>query len=297
METTRVAPQALLSGLQRVSWPERRKGTVAPLRPARHQVHVQQVFNTYLGEARAALAAAAQDTDDVDAAAATLGLVTAALEMSPRAEAALELRARAPHAQTLPRQIRAAAENVLPGWGRGGERLSLLLRLRRRLLLSVTSQCGGRRAASTEPGTPPRGSRVVRLLRSAWARLPRATSIWRRKKQAPARVVPRDRRGQSPTPARPGFWAVAWTPTSAATLRFVAVVVAIAAVLAVALAIDAAFRVTDDLGNRRGGWDSKPIARWATFLELMEHPPLPWNYNYKWLPGAPKRGLEWIFSK
>ncbi|XP_008655664.1 uncharacterized protein [Zea mays] len=210
-------------------------------------------------------------------------------------------------------EIRAAAENVLPGWGRGGERLSLLLRLRRRLLLSVTSQCGGRRAASTEPGTPPRGSRVVRLLRSAWARLPRATSIWRRKKQAPARVVPRDRRGQvirsplfflkqsrhpqSPTPARPGFWAVAWTPTSAATLRFVAVVVAIAAVLAVALAIDAAFRVTDDLGNRRGGWDSKPIARWATFLELMEHPPLPWNYNYKWLPGAPKRGLEWIFSK
>jgi hypothetical protein len=55
----------------------------------------------------------------------------------------------------------------------------------------------------------------------------------------------------------------------------------------------------DDLGNRRGGCDSKPIARWATFLELMEHPPLHWNYNYnyKWLLGAPKRGLEWIFSK
>jgi hypothetical protein len=49
-------------------------------------------FRTYLGEARAALAAAAQDTDD--AAAAALGLVTAALEMTPRAEAALELRAR-----------------------------------------------------------------------------------------------------------------------------------------------------------------------------------------------------------
>jgi len=29
-------------------------------------------------------------------------------------------------------EIRAAAENLLPGWGRGGERLSLLLRLRRR---------------------------------------------------------------------------------------------------------------------------------------------------------------------
>jgi hypothetical protein len=83
---------------------------VAPLRPARHQVHVQQVFNTYLGEARAALAAAAQDTDDVDAAAATLGLVTAALEMSPRAEAALELRARAPHAQTLPRRLHSWLE-------------------------------------------------------------------------------------------------------------------------------------------------------------------------------------------
>jgi hypothetical protein len=46
-----------------------------------------------LGEARAALAVAAQDTDD--AAAAALGLVTAALEMSSWAKAALELRARA----------------------------------------------------------------------------------------------------------------------------------------------------------------------------------------------------------
>ena len=96
-------------------------------------------------------------------------------------------------------EIRAAAENLLPGWGRGGERLSLLLRLRRRLLLSVTSQCGDRPAAATQPGTPPRGSRIVRFLRSRWARLPRVTSIWRRKKQPPARVaaaVPRDRRDQ-----------------------------------------------------------------------------------------------------
>jgi hypothetical protein len=58
-------------------------------------------FCTYLGEARAALAAVAQDTDD--AVAAALGLVTAALEMSPRVETALELRARAPRAQALPR--------------------------------------------------------------------------------------------------------------------------------------------------------------------------------------------------
>ena len=82
---------------------------MAPLRPARHQVHVRQVFDTYLGKARAALAAAAQDTDDA-AAAAALGLVTAALEMSPRAEAALELRARAPHAQTLPRRLHSWLE-------------------------------------------------------------------------------------------------------------------------------------------------------------------------------------------
>jgi hypothetical protein len=76
---------------------------MAPLRPARHQVHVRQVFDTYLGEARATLTAAAQDTDD--AAAAALSLVTAALEMSPRAEVTLELRARAPRAQALSRRL------------------------------------------------------------------------------------------------------------------------------------------------------------------------------------------------
>ncbi|EES02399.1 hypothetical protein BDA96_03G059200 [Sorghum bicolor] len=194
-------------------------------------------------------------------------------------------------------EIRAAAENLLPGWGRGGERLSLLLRLRRRLLLSVTSQCGDRPAAATQPGTPPRGSRVVRFLRSRWGRLPRVTSIWGRKKQPAARVaaaVPRDRKDQrSRTPTRPGFWAMAWTPESAATLRFVVVVVF--AALALAVAIVAAFRITGGLSNRREGCDSKPIARWAKFLELIEHPPL--NCNYKCLLGVPKRGLEWIFSK
>jgi hypothetical protein len=76
---------------------------MAPLRPARHQVHVRQVFDTYLGEARATLTAAAQDTDD--AAAAALSLVTAALEMSPRAEVTLELRAHAPRAQALSRRL------------------------------------------------------------------------------------------------------------------------------------------------------------------------------------------------
>ena len=56
---------------------------------------MRQVIDRYLGEALAALAAAAHDTEDADdAAVAALGLVTSALEMSPRAEAALELRAR-----------------------------------------------------------------------------------------------------------------------------------------------------------------------------------------------------------
>lgn len=98
--------------------------------------------------------------------------------------------------------IHAAAENVLPGWGRGGERLSLLLRFRRRLILTVTSQCGARPAvAPTQPGTPPRGGKILRFLRSRWAPLPRITSIWRRKKHTPTRAsaaaaAPRGRRAQ-----------------------------------------------------------------------------------------------------
>ncbi|RCV14636.1 hypothetical protein SETIT_2G440800v2 [Setaria italica] len=56
----------------------------------------KKVIDRYLGEARAALAAAAQDTEDGDdAAAAALDLVSLALEMSQPAEPALELRARA----------------------------------------------------------------------------------------------------------------------------------------------------------------------------------------------------------
>ncbi|CAL4958453.1 unnamed protein product [Urochloa decumbens] len=228
--------------------------------------------------------------------------------------------------------IRAAAENVLPGWGRGGERLSLLLRFRRRLTLTVTSQCGARPAAAAgQPGAPPRGCRILRFLRSRWARLPRITPIWRRKKHPPARAAtaaaaaPRGRRNQvipshppcswqvnlpprpvhswsetswflvllqqSRTPARPGFLAMAGAPTPAVALRF-----AVAAVAVVGVSI-LVFRLTACIGcwNWRGGHDGERIARWAKFLELMEHPP-PYN-KYKWLLGVPKRGLEWIFSK
>jgi hypothetical protein len=73
-------------------------------------------FRTYLGEARAALAAAAQDTDD--AAAAALGLVTVALEMTPRAEAVLELRARSSRSgATVTSSSMAGDRNVfIHGW-------------------------------------------------------------------------------------------------------------------------------------------------------------------------------------
>ncbi|KAJ1282452.1 hypothetical protein BS78_03G053000 [Paspalum vaginatum] len=189
-------------------------------------------------------------------------------------------------------EIRAAAENVLPGWwGRGGERLSLLLRLRRRLLLSVTSRCSDR---TTHPAEPPHGCGILRFLRGRWARV---ASIWRRrsKKQPPARVaaaVPRGRLAQrAQTPAWPGFLAMARTPKSAAALRF------FVAALAVAVASVAVLRLTVRVGcwNWRGGRDPEPVARWAKFLELMEHPPL--HCKYKWLLVLPKRGLEWIFSK
>lgn len=58
----------------------------------------KKLIGRYLGEARAALAAAMEVGDGGggdDAAAAALGLAAAALELSPRMEAALELRARA----------------------------------------------------------------------------------------------------------------------------------------------------------------------------------------------------------
>ncbi|WVZ72417.1 hypothetical protein U9M48_020882 [Paspalum notatum var. saurae] len=192
-------------------------------------------------------------------------------------------------------EIRAAAENVLPGWwGRGGERLSLLLRLRRRLLLSVTSHCGDRPAHPAPQ--PPRGCGVVlRFLRGRWARV---ASVWRRrgKKQPPARVaaaaaVPRGRLAQrDQTPARPGFLAMACTPKSAATLRFVV------AALAVAVASVAVLHLAVRIGcwNGTGGRDPEPVARWAKFLELMEHPPL--QYKYKRLLGIGSAELFATFT-
>ncbi|XP_051223022.1 uncharacterized protein [Lolium perenne] len=78
-------------------------------------------------------------------------------------------------------EIRAAAENVLPGWGHGGERLSFLLRVRRSLHLTVTSQCG----RDPEPDKKPRGLKLLRFLRSSFARAPRVPSLLRRRKTPP----------------------------------------------------------------------------------------------------------------
>ncbi|XP_062181325.1 uncharacterized protein LOC133885580 [Phragmites australis] len=209
-------------------------------------------------------------------------------------------------------EIRAAAENVLPGWGRGGERLSLLFRLRRRVLLAVTSQCGTRPPPPTKTGAPPCGSKILRFLRSRWARV---TSIWWRKKRAAAAAMP-GRRPQV-TPSRL-FWqnrasprqvqsCRAWTPTAVATPQFTVFAVAVA----VAVASIAMFRLMVCIGcllrgghwNWRGGCDGEPIVRctsWRCFmatkvLELLEHPPL--YCNYKWLLGLPKHGLKWLLSK
>lgn len=68
-----------------------------------------------LGEARAALAAAVEDNESGDdAAAAALGLVGVALEMSPRMEAALEIRARALFALRRYRDVADMLRDYIP---------------------------------------------------------------------------------------------------------------------------------------------------------------------------------------
>ncbi|KAI5009173.1 hypothetical protein ZWY2020_010221 [Hordeum vulgare] len=77
----------------------------------------RKVINGYIEEARAALAAAAArdgDGGDDSAAAAALGLVAAVLEMSPRMEAALELRARALLALRRYRDVAEMLRDYIP---------------------------------------------------------------------------------------------------------------------------------------------------------------------------------------
>ncbi|KAM3392349.1 hypothetical protein ACQJBY_013461 [Aegilops geniculata] len=83
----------------------------------------RQVINGYIEEARAALAAAAArdgDGGDDSAAAAALGLVGAVLEMSPRMEAALELRARALLALRRYRDVAEMLRDYIPSCARSG---------------------------------------------------------------------------------------------------------------------------------------------------------------------------------
>uniref|UniRef100_A0ACD5WST2 Uncharacterized protein n=1 Tax=Avena sativa TaxID=4498 RepID=A0ACD5WST2_AVESA len=80
----------------------------------------RKVIKQYIGEARAALDAAAQGGDGGDdaAAGAALGLVAAALEMSPRMEAALELRARALLALRRYRDVADMLRDYIPSCGK-----------------------------------------------------------------------------------------------------------------------------------------------------------------------------------
>ncbi|KAM0895334.1 hypothetical protein ACQ4PT_023909 [Festuca glaucescens] len=81
----------------------------------------RKVIKRYISEARAALeAAAAQggDAGDESAAEAALGLVAAALEVSPRMEAALELRARALLALRRYRDVAEMLRDYIPSCGK-----------------------------------------------------------------------------------------------------------------------------------------------------------------------------------
>ncbi|KAL6847990.1 hypothetical protein ACP4OV_022118 [Aristida adscensionis] len=152
-------------------------------------------------------------------------------------------------------EIRASAENVLPGWGRGGERLSLLLRLRRRLILAVTSRCGPRAPPPGQPATPPRGcGKLLRFLRSTWPPLPRLPSIWRRKKPPVRAAGQQFRKNRASTPTIQ--CCRAWTPT----LRFAAAAMAALAVAASSIAV---FRLTVD-------WAPGRMPRADSALRIME---------------------------
>jgi hypothetical protein len=89
-------------------------------------------------------------------------------------------------------EIRAAAENVLPGRSHGGKRFCFLLRLRRRLGLGITSQRGLALALTEHGKKPPaepdkkrRGLKLLRFLRSRLARASRLPSVLRRKNKKP----------------------------------------------------------------------------------------------------------------
>uniref|UniRef100_A0A0D9UX75 Uncharacterized protein n=1 Tax=Leersia perrieri TaxID=77586 RepID=A0A0D9UX75_9ORYZ len=143
--------------------------------------------------------------------------------------------------------LRAAAENVvLPGWwrwrGHGGERLSLLLRLRRGLRLAVVSRC----AAAAKSPRP--SCRILRFLRS---KLPRFPSILRRRRKnppSPARAT-----AAAIAASRSQLWqnrALGWPARRKATTAMATAALCLVAVLAVAMVSIAAFQaMSGDYGR------------------------------------------------
>uniref|UniRef100_A0ACD5VF25 Uncharacterized protein n=1 Tax=Avena sativa TaxID=4498 RepID=A0ACD5VF25_AVESA len=200
-------------------------------------------------------------------------------------------------------EIRAAAENVLPGWGQGGERLSFLLRLRRRLRIAVTSQCGGA-PAPAEPGKkPPRGLKLLCFLRNRLARAPRLPSLLRRKKPPPP---PQPRAAVAKSgPGIPGIPSLlknrALTrPATMTALCFLAAL-AVAAASVAALRLMAGFMITNAsctswrcfLAKKFVQFLGPPLYQWLSKISLrfLDPPAL-----CEWL-GLPKLSLKWLFNK
>ncbi|KAF7035200.1 hypothetical protein CFC21_046117 [Triticum aestivum] len=188
-------------------------------------------------------------------------------------------------------EIRAAAKNVLPGWGHGGERLSFLLRLRRRLRLAVTSQCG-RAPAPADPDKKPRGLRLLRSLRTG---LP---CIWRRKKPPRAAAAMPGSRSQA-IPSLLKDRALMRPATTVALCSVAALAVAAASVAALRLV--AGFLTPSAscvswrcfLAKKFVRFLGPPLLEWISeiSLKLVDPPALG-----EWL-GLPKLGLKWLFNK
>ncbi|KAM3197196.1 hypothetical protein ACQJBY_072708 [Aegilops geniculata] len=188
-------------------------------------------------------------------------------------------------------EIRAAAENILPGWGHGGERLSFLLRLRRRLRLAVTSQCG-RPPSPADPDKKPRGLKILRSLRTG------VPCIWRRKKP-PRAAATMPASGSQSIPSLLKDRALMRPATTVALCSVAALAVAAASVAALRLV--AGFLIPSaSCGSWRCFLAKKfikflgpPLFEWISriSLKLVDPPALG-----DWL-GLPKLGLKWLFNK
>ncbi|KAG8053362.1 hypothetical protein GUJ93_ZPchr0001g29887 [Zizania palustris] len=180
-------------------------------------------------------------------------------------------------------EFRASAENVFPGWGHGGERLSLLLRLSRSLRLAITSRCG-LSPASASPKNP-RPFKIIRFLKSKLARVP---SIWRRKKP-PAHAAAATSKPGSLSQSRALAWP--WPAHRERTWTARKTALCLVTVLAVAMASTAASRAMKGYGRgyyepvaHCASWRCFAAKKLAKFLQL--EPRL-----YEWLLKNSLKGL------